>query len=152
MTKISRKRLESQVEKRIYEIFSETIVSLDNPQKVEEFFNELISPTEKLMLAKRLAIAILLEKGYTYEDIISVLKVSRTTIQSVSLWYKFRGIGYKKAVDKYINRIKKQDFIDNIEELLLKFSMPAAYGSLRYFKKQQEGKELYKKRLNRSVI
>ena len=47
---------------------------------MEDLFDSLFTKTERLMLAKRLAIALLLERGRSYKDISRVLKVSSVTI------------------------------------------------------------------------
>ena len=75
MSKVSKRLINNNLENRIFEVFIKTIVDLKKPIDVQNFLNDLLSPVERIMLIKRLAIAILLTKGYTYEKIDETLKV-----------------------------------------------------------------------------
>lgn len=50
---------------------------------------DLLSEQEAMRLAKRLKIAELLRKKYTYREIKQILKVSENTIAKVNIWQKF---------------------------------------------------------------
>lgn len=152
MTKVSRRILNKELEQYIFELFIKTIVDLKTSIDVANFINDLLSPTEKIMLIKRLAIAILLTKGYTYDAIDETLKVSRPTINHVSYWLKHGNSGYQKVVEKIITTQKTEAFWDRLEELLLKLSRPGMVGSLRFEKRQKAGKELYKRKKMRSEL
>lgn len=95
-------------------LFWESISNLTNSQKAEEFFNDLLTPTEKIMLSKRLAIAIMLIKGYDYATIRSTIKVSPSTIGSISTWLKLSGSGYRKTVEKLLKRERVEKIAANI--------------------------------------
>lgn len=153
MTKVSRRILNKALEERIFEVFIRTIIDLKKPDEAKSFVEDLLFPTEKIMLVKRLAIAILLTKGYTYDRIDQTLKVSRTTIMHVSYFLKHgQSGGYQKAVTKIIGREKNEALMDKIEEILIRLSPPKMYGSDAFKKKQIAGKELYKRKLKRSLL
>lgn len=152
MTKISRRFLNKTLENHIFELFLETIVDIRNSDDARNFIEDLLSPTERIMLIKRLAIAVLLTKGYTYDDIDDTLKVSRSTIMNVSIWLKHGKSGYVKAVKKILETQKRKEFIDKIEEILLQLSPPKRYGSAAFEKKQRAGKELFRRRLKRNIL
>lgn len=152
MTKVSRRLLNKELEKHIFELFTQTIAELKNQKDVESFLEDLLSPTEKIMLVKRLAIAILLAKGYTYNAIDDTLKVSRATIMNVSYWLKHGKSGYQQAVERIIKDQKKEELLDNIEEILLRLSPSKAYGSIGFEKKQKAGKELFRRKVKRNLL
>lgn len=152
MAKVSKRILDKELEQRVFELFVKTVIDLKNEQEVRNFLQDLLSPTEKIMLVKRLAIAILLTKGYTYDAIDNTLKVSRPTIMGVSYFLKYGNSGYQKAVDKIIRGQKKEEFADKIEELLLRMSLPKKEGSIGFEKKQKRGKELFRRRIRRGKI
>lgn len=153
MTKVSKRLLNKDLESRIFEVFIKTIVDLKTPNDVQDFINDLLSPIERIMLVKRLAIAILLTRGYTYETIDDTLKVSHPTIMKVSLGLKYgMNNGYKKVVDNFLKHKKREESIDKIEEILLQISPPKALGSLAFEKKSKKGKELFKRRIQRSKL
>ncbi len=62
MGRISKRRIDPEIEERIFEIFWDYLASLRNPEDINEFLASLLSYTEQVMLSKRLAIALLLAK------------------------------------------------------------------------------------------
>lgn len=127
-------------------------MQLEKQEDVENFLEDLLSPTEKIMLVKRLAIAILLTKGYTYDDIDDTLKVSRPTIMNVSYWLKHGKTGYQNVVERIIKNQKREELFDKIEEILLRLSPPKAYGSIGFEKKSRTGKELFRRKVKREML
>ena len=127
MAQISKYPIHKSVEKRMFEIFTSTISSLKNPEDIEDFLHDFLSPVEKIMLSKRLAIAILLAKDYSYPSIRQILRVTPTTISAVSLSLKYSGKGYRKMVEKILSDEKKDNFWQKIEDVLAK--IPKAKGS-----------------------
>ena len=118
MPQISKRKLTSKTEVRLFEIFWETISELKGSMAVEEFLTDLLTPTEKIMLSKRLAIAVMLLKGYGYESIEDGLKVTSGTISSISLWLKHSGSGYRKVVEKLAKKEKVQELLDGFEYVI----------------------------------
>jgi len=64
----------------------EVISALKTKKEIVDFFLGLFSPSESLMLARRIQIAKLLLDGSNYEDIRSKLGVGNSTIQKTDLW------------------------------------------------------------------
>jgi len=147
MTKVSKRLLNKDLENYIFEIFLKTIAKLNNLSEIRDYLHDLLSPTERTMLIKRLAIAVMLTKGYTYDQIDNTLKVSRPTIMTVSYFLKHgkRG-GYKRAVDEILKDQKKEAFFDKIEEILLSLSPPKLYGGAKYEQKSKLGRELFRRK------
>ncbi len=153
MSQVSKRLLNKNLEGRIFEVFIKTIVDLRNPADVQNFINDLLSPVERIMLVKRLAIAILLTKGYTYEMINHVLKVSNPTIVKVAFGLKYgTNNGYKKVVDNFLKHEKREQALDKIEEILLQLSPPKAVGSIEFERKSKRGKELYRRKIKKTHI
>jgi TrpR-related protein YerC/YecD len=96
MAQVSRHPLSKLIYERIFEIFIKSIISIKNKKEAEDFLNDFLTPTERIMLAKRLTIAVLLTKGYDYNQIHKVLHVSTATIAGVNVFLKYTGEGYKK--------------------------------------------------------
>ena len=80
---VSKQKLNKTIEKQIYNIFYQLIADVKSTGEAETIFSDLLSDTEKQVLTKRLAIAIFLDKGRSYENIKNTLKVSSATIASV---------------------------------------------------------------------
>lgn len=98
----------------MFEIFWQCFADLKSSKEVFEFFEAFVSPAEKVMLAKRLAIAVLLEKGWDYQSISSAVKVSTSTVNSVRRQMLYRGDGYRKAARKVIANEQMADFLDDL--------------------------------------
>ncbi len=79
----SARKLNKTIEKQIFYILYQLMADTKSVQEAETLITDLLSETEKLALAKRLAIATFLEKGRSYENIRETLKVSSATIASV---------------------------------------------------------------------
>lgn len=144
MSQVSRRVLSKDVENYIFEIFKKTLLSLKKPQDIEDFLDDLLTPTERLMLAKRLAIALCLGKGYDYQSICDALKVTPGTVASVNLWFSYKGRGYKKAIEKIIKNQKTQEFWDDIEEFVENIIPPKRGSDWSY-----ERRKKWKKRMER---
>ncbi len=64
MTQVSKIPLHKEVENRVYEVLMESIAVARSHETVNKLLNDLLSPVERLMIAKRLSIALLLMKKY----------------------------------------------------------------------------------------
>ncbi len=80
MPHISKKRLEQEIFLAMYERFYKTIVSLKNRNESGKFMRELLTPTERIMLVKRLALVYMIYKGHSDYEIWNVLKISPSTV------------------------------------------------------------------------
>jgi len=87
-----------------------------NKEKMAQFLDAFLSNTEKIMLAKRLAIVYLLSEGVGETDIAETLHVTRATVDRIGLWYETKGVGYKVAIRK----LKKQKLLNELKILALK--------------------------------
>ena len=76
MTQVSKYPISKDVADRIFEVFVKTLLKIKTYKEAESFTYDLFSPVEKIMLAKRIAIAFLLMKGYQYREISRLLRVS----------------------------------------------------------------------------
>lgn len=111
MAQVSRLFLSKNLYERIFEIFFKSILKLKNKKEAEEFFNDLLTPTERIVLAKRLAIAMLLAKDYDYRTIRSILHVSPPTIAHVKNTLKRSGTGYRKTIGRLMREEKTKELL-----------------------------------------
>ncbi len=110
MTQVSKYPLRKDVYDYIADIFLHTFSSFSDSKRVESFISDFLTPTEKIMLTKRLAIFVMLAKGYTYIDIRRILRVSPSTVAGASRYYKYLGKGSKDVVANIIKNEKFQTF------------------------------------------
>ncbi|MBI2023647.1 hypothetical protein HYT01_03750 [Candidatus Giovannonibacteria bacterium] len=128
MGQVSKYPIAKNIYERIFEIFLKTLVNIKDPKEAKEFIESFLSPVERIMLAKRLAIAFLLEKGYDYRQIAHVLRVSSPTISAVNLTRQYGTDGYRKAIKKILREEKINEFLENVVEKLLAAPATATKG------------------------
>ena len=90
------------------------IARLDNPIDAARFLKDLLSAQEAEMLAKRFKAAELLIDGYTYTQIMKVLKIGKSTISRVHEWVKLEGDGFRLALEKIKGSNKEN--VDSLEQ------------------------------------
>lgn len=137
MTQVSKYPVSVEVEKRMYAILVDTISKLITSDEINEFLAEFLSPVEKVMLAKRMTIAVLLSKGYNYKEINKILRVTPSTIASVSIALKYSKRGYKKAVDKILSSEELDAFWQKVDDVIHNL-VPSAPGNWSYMRSRHE--------------
>lgn len=91
--------------------------TINGREATKSFLKELLTPSERIMLGRRIWIARLLLSGYTHAEIGEKLEVGPNTIVKVEKWLKRQMPGYKQAIcglEKELeNRAKKLDMKNN---------------------------------------
>lgn len=108
----------------------EAALLIRNKKELTAFFDDLLTSTEKVMLGKRLLIAMFLEHDYTYQEIRRVLKVGETTIAAISEKLQQKGDGFHIAVKKLQRQEKIEAIFDAFERLMK--SIPPKIGPGRW--------------------
>ncbi len=128
MARISKYPISNDVYKRISDIFLWVLVNLRSKNESLNFVNEFLTPTERIMLAKRLAISLLLAKEYSYRDISRTLRVSTATIGTVSTQYKYGSV-LKKLVFILLEDEKLEDFWLSVGETISSIGLIGGKGA-----------------------
>jgi TrpR-related protein YerC/YecD len=79
---------------------SEALLSLQSPQEVREFLEDLCTPAEIEAMVDRWRVAQLLDQGYTYRDIRELTEVSVTTVGRVARSMEMGAGGYRTVLDR----------------------------------------------------
>lgn len=148
MAQISRKPIRKEVYEQIFELLLKIFTESHSRKKATLLLDDLLSPTEKIVFAKRLAIALLLAKGYGYEEIKEILKVSMPTIATVNLNLKYKGEGYRYFANRILREQKIRKIWEKIEDLVLKMGSSGGKGSKGWCYLKQE---VQKKRRKKST-
>jgi len=88
--------------------FYTMVASLRDRGEVKNFFKDLLTLSEVIMLSRRIQIARLLLGGKTNEDIKEKLKVGYATITSVQRWLSSGFGGYEKIINRYEEKQEKR--------------------------------------------
>ncbi len=130
MPHVSRNKLSQATEGELIKALNLVFTKIDKTSEAFAFSNALLSDTEKLMLAKRLAIVVLLEKNLSDAHIAESLHVTRITVAKMRYFYEARGEGFKIALKK----LEEQKQLKSFQDLLLslaKYSIRAAGGYVK---------------------
>ncbi|KKU82653.1 MAG: hypothetical protein UY10_C0027G0002 [Microgenomates group bacterium GW2011_GWA2_47_8] len=124
----------------MFEIFVNAISKAKYKSDVDGFLMDLLSPTERIMLAKRLAIAYLLvKKDWTHREISRILKVSLATIQRVSLVLNVQGNGYRKIVNSLLKDEQIENFMNKIADAIA--VIPPGGANWKQWRKEREAEK-----------
>ena len=116
MAQVSKRKLDENKLKKIFDLFFDLIVEIKNRKQGEMLLNEILTPTEQIMVAKRVAAFYLFTKEIKPNKIAEILKVSRSTV----FYYKYlfdnsqsiKGFLSKRANFDKVKRILKDVFVD----------------------------------------
>jgi uncharacterized protein YerC len=132
MTQISKLQLPKALENQMNTIFHRALADLRSEGEVSDFLEDLLTPTERVMLGKRLAIAVLLDKGYDQRTIHTIMKVSVSTVSSVNYWLKNKGSGYRNVLARLKNQKEWQELKAGLEDFLKTFFSASRQRRLLY--------------------
>lgn len=107
MTKISHNAMKPYIKKDIIKEFWYTVGELNTSQLLT-FLQEIFTPTEIMMLAKRLAIIRSLRKGIDYSSIRLTFKVTDTTIAKMNNILKMANGNFIKILDHLVKEENKR--------------------------------------------
>lgn len=111
------KRKVSELTKREYIVTLDALYTAASSVKgrdaVKLFLRDLLTPSERIMLGRRIIIARLLLKGERYEDIEQRMRVSRKTVAKVDRWLNDQFPGYETALAEaekvYEERVSRRE-------------------------------------------
>ncbi|MBP9715075.1 MAG: hypothetical protein KBD52_01115 [Candidatus Pacebacteria bacterium] len=85
MPHLSRFKMNPEVSEKVSRKFFAVLSKAHKNQNLVNVLNELLTRTEKVMLAKRMAIILLLDKDIPQSKIVDTLKVSFNTVAKIAL-------------------------------------------------------------------
>lgn len=116
MPQVSKRIINKKTDDKIFDLFILSLILSDNKKDTSLFVRDLFTPTERQMLSKRFSVAYMLINGYSYDSIIEVLKVSRSTIGIISNWLKVKGNGFRNIIYKINNKEKLKNIVGEIQD------------------------------------
>ena len=99
-------KLNKNIQGQVYKILYQVLTDAKTEYDMETILRSLLSESELDAVAKRLAIAVFLDKGQSYDHIRSTLKVSSATIASVAESMN------KKGMQMAITKVKAEEWAD----------------------------------------
>jgi len=100
----------SEHEKKTYlGDFYSMVSLLKTRDEVKNFFKDLLTLSEAVMISRRIQVAKLFLEGYNYEQIHRKLKIGLATISQVEKWLNNGFGGYKKTIKNYNKKYPAKD-------------------------------------------
>jgi uncharacterized protein YerC len=118
MPQVSQRPLKKEVWERIFNLFVHSVARITDNDELARFLLELLTPTERIMLAKRLAIALMLAKGNQYGVIKEKLHVTSSTISAVKKHLFDGSGGLQVALKKIINLQTREVLWEQLKDIL----------------------------------
>ena len=106
---------EKKIQDKIFTALISHLTAKGSSKDRQKFAFELLTHTERIMLAKRLAIICMLGEGYSFEDIQETLRVSPSTVGRI--WEGMQKGNYKQ-ISKIVTKGLSADILDFIEKVL----------------------------------
>ncbi|MEK7559395.1 MAG: helix-turn-helix domain-containing protein [Patescibacteria group bacterium] len=123
MPHVSRVKLDHKVERDLLKTLEFVLTRLTKEEEMNGFMLSLMTPTERLMFSKRLAIIIMLKEGLPDSHISAILHVTRGTVARMQLFLETsRSGGYEHALRK----LQNEKIVKELKEALINLAGYAA--------------------------
>ncbi len=116
MSRVNPRAVDSKDKIKYLDLLWTSIAQLETRDETKQFFKDLLSESEAIMLARRIEVAKRLLDGESYEKIVADLHVGMETVSKVQRWlvsgfggYKKAVSGFKKEVDRRFSKTKAID-------------------------------------------
>jgi len=113
MARISSRRISPKLQNQMLYLFWKNLADLKRPRDLEFLTTDLFSPVERLMIAKRFMIAVLLYQGQSFRKICTTLKVSPNTVNSVAHKLHRKKSAYLTLVKKFLSDHKVKKLVES---------------------------------------
>jgi len=104
MAKFDHYSMSPQEKNKILNELYSIVISLKTREQIINFFKDVLTSSEAVMLARRIQIAKMLLQGYGYIEISNKLKTGIDTIARVQCWLKDGFGGYLQALEKVVKK------------------------------------------------
>lgn len=114
MTHVSRLPVHKDVYFEILDDLYRVLAEIGQPSEMKRFLGEFFTKTERIMLAKRLALAGMIVQKYDIDVIKRVLHVSTETIYRMKSKLESGGDGFKVGIRRVMRKEALDKFIDSL--------------------------------------
>lgn len=89
------------------ERFIKAILNLESIEECKRFFEDICTIKELQDMSQRLEVALLLNDGKSYQEVLAKTGVSTATISRVNKCLNYGSGGYKEAIEKFSSKESK---------------------------------------------
>jgi len=145
MGRISKQFVKQEILTKLYRLFFEVISRSDDQQSFTLLIDDILSPTEKIIIAKRIGIIYLLIKKVDYRTISETLKVSTATVLFYSAVFKEKQTRIVNLIKQMLKKEKVLGFLEDVfADLMIHPGIYIGHHKLKWEheKKKEERKTL----------
>lgn len=117
MAQVSKRKINEDIQSKMFEMFLASFAKCETDEELMSYLSDILTETEAIVMAKRLAIALMLTKGYGYTQICELLKVSPPTISKVKTWLDLRGDGFRVVLEKVLKDKETEQFWEGLAQV-----------------------------------
>ncbi|MBI2310037.1 hypothetical protein HYU89_04005 [Candidatus Collierbacteria bacterium] len=99
MAQVSVQYIKPEVKEKLQSLLVDCINRCAQASLAADFVDDLLTNTEKIMISKRIGVALMLLKHVGAREISDKLKVSFPTIYRVKTWLEVKGSGYRTLLE-----------------------------------------------------
>jgi uncharacterized protein YerC len=129
MSQVSKRRIDPGIEKELLDSLSYILKELKTKDDVDRFLSSVLSKNERVMIAKRVITAYLLDSGVEETKISQTLKLTNATVTRLKMWIRLNKEGFDLAFGK-LKRKGAEDLGKQVLLKLLKYTSSAAFGKI----------------------
>ncbi|MBI2450901.1 MAG: hypothetical protein HYV52_00980 [Parcubacteria group bacterium] len=118
MSRVSQNLLSPNYLEEIQSSFDWAISKLSKEEEIKNFFDEFLTRSERIMLAKRLILIFLISKEFDAISIYSILKVSPTTVVYFKEKFQKRPENFQPVLDQLARRESLKNLFKKIEKFI----------------------------------
>lgn len=130
MSHVSRKQLSESAQKKIQNIFLGELVRIADKQEMGAFLGKLLTESEKIMLPKRLAAFMMIDKYIPDTHICQALNLTAETVARYRLAYQLSKNQKEPIVQIVQNVSIKKEAKQLLKEILKSYVIPAMFGRI----------------------
>lgn len=139
MPPVSYRKLPEEMYSHLVGILIQVLSTTNQTKSGLLFVNKFLSSSELTMLAKRVGIALLLKRGYTYRSVMDYLKVSKGTVAKVSEIIHSNDQESQSTLNKIIANKQISEVLSKFDYYLDKL-LPPKSGNWHEWRKRIEDK------------
>jgi len=109
MPQVSKRFIKKEKLNKMFTLFFDLVANVDDKNKAEQIIDELLTPTEKIMIAKRIACFYLISKKVPPPLISDAIKLSSSTIGHYYYLYE-----HSNSIKKFVQEKLATEKITNI--------------------------------------
>ena len=141
---LSKRPIKEKILIKLYRLFFEVIIKADSKADFLSLMDEILSPTEKIMMAKRIGIIYLLIKKVDYREIGDILKVSSATTGKYALYFHDKNSYLVNIIKDMLVKEKNMGFLEDLfAEIMFQPGIKIGHHKLAWeHKKRQEERKI----------